>query len=255
VLHKLPWDYGLDHTRWRLADLGQVVSWLRGCSEAGISKLLKRFELSLKQAQNFIRSPDPHYREKRQAILAAYAASLAHPDEVVCLFMDEVTYYRQPSLAPAYHSRGHTQPRAYPVAQYNTQTRLVACLNALTGQVDYMQRSRIGKEELPRFYAQIRCAYPQAQVIYLVQDNWPVHKLTEVLQALAEQRLTPVFLPTYASWLNPIEKLWRWLRQDILHLHRLAHDLDFLRLQVTNFLDQFRSGSLTLLHYVGLLSE
>ncbi|MGQ9628202.1 MAG: transposase [Anaerolineae bacterium] len=31
-------------------------------------------------------------------------------------------------------------------------------------------------------------------------------------------------LPTYASWFNPIEKLWRWLKQDVLHLHRLNED-------------------------------
>ena len=29
-------------------------------------------------------------------------------------------------------------------------------------------------------------------------------------------------LPTYASWCNPIEKLWRQLRQELLHLHRFA---------------------------------
>ena len=28
-------------------------------------------------------------------------------------------------------------------------------------------------------------------------------------------RIEPVWLPTYAPWLNPIEKLWRWLRQEV----------------------------------------
>jgi hypothetical protein len=32
-------------------------------------------------------------------------------------------------------------------------------------------------------------------------------------------RLQSVWLPTYAPWLNPIEKLWRWLRQDVLKMH------------------------------------
>lgn len=63
----------------------------------------------------------------------------------------------------------------------------------------------------------------------------------------------PLFLPTYASWLNPIEKLWRWLKQDILHLHSLPNDLETLRLQVQSFLARFISGSDPLLRYVGLL--
>ncbi len=66
-----------------------------------------------------------------------------------------------------------------------------------------------------------------------------------------------VFLPTYASWLHPIEKLWRTLRQDVLHLHRLADNLAQVREGVAAFLDQFaQPGALSdaLLRYVGLLS-
>jgi hypothetical protein len=62
-----------------------------------------------------------------------------------------------------------------------------------------------------------------------------------------------VFLPTYASWLNPIEKLWRWLRQDVLHCHRYRQDWLLLKQLVLDFMAQFSSGSATLLPYVGLL--
>ena len=37
-------------------------------------------------------------------------------------------------------------------------------------------------------------------------------------------RLEIAWLPTDSPWLNPIEKLWRWLPQDVLTLHRLADD-------------------------------
>ncbi len=104
------------------------------------------------------------------------------------------------------------------------------------------------------FYAQVRAAYPQAEKIF-VQDNWPTHKVSEVLAALEQHHLTPLFLPTYASWLNPIEKLWRRLKQDVLHLHRLADDLDTLRRQVQDFLDRFTGGSDPLLRYAGLLPD
>ena len=233
----------------------RALSWLQGYSDAGIYKVLKRLGFSRKQAINFIHSPDPDYRAKWQAVLRAYSEALAHPQEVLLLFLDELTYYRRPSKAPAYHPTGATQPRAREVAGPNTQTRLVAVLNALTGQVTYLQRSKIGAEALALFYAQICLAYPEATKIYVAQDNWPVHKLDLVYQALQLQRVTPLFLPTYASWLNPIEKLWRWLKQDVLHLHRLASQLQELRQQVLAFLDQFKNGSDDLLRYVGLLSE
>ncbi len=53
--------------------------------------------------------------------------------------------------------------------------------------------------------------------------------------------------------MNPIEKLWRWLRADELYNHDLAHDLPALRASVADFLDQFLCGSDDLLHYCGLL--
>ena len=65
-------------------------------------------------------------------------------------------------------------------------------------------------------------------------------------------RIEPVWLPTYSPWLNPIEELWRWLRQDVLKLHRLAGDWDDLRGRVNQFLGQFAAGSQDLLRYVGL---
>ena len=64
-----------------------------------------------------------------------------------------------------------------------------------------------------------------------------------------------MWLPTYAPWLNPIEKLWRWLRQDQLYVHRLAQDWSVLRQRVNAFFDQFAAGSHALLRYVGLLGE
>jgi len=54
------------------------------------------------------------------------------------------------------------------------------------------------------------------------------------------------------AFCNPIEKLWRWLCQDVLHLHRLAVDLQALRALVAAFLQQFAQGSADLLRYVGL---
>ena len=105
-------------------------------------------------------------------------------------------------------------------------------------------------------YRQVAHLYPQYERIYVVQDNWSIHQHPDVLAALATlPRIEPVWLPTYAPWLNLIEKLWRWLRQDVIKMHRLAADWDRLKQQVHAFLDQFAVGSPDLLRYVGLLGD
>ncbi len=92
--------------------------------------------------------------------------------------------------------------------------------------------------------------------LYVVQDNWSIHRQPDVVTAVASlPRIEPVWLPTYAPWLNPIEQLWRWLRQDPLYVHRLAADWSVLRERVNGFLDQFAGGSHALLRYVGLLGD
>jgi transposase len=79
---------------------------------------------------------------------------------------------------------------------------------------------------------------------------------TEVLATVAAlPRLEPVWRPTYASWLNPIEKRWRWLKGDVLQQHRLAADWPALRRRVRAFLDQFAAGSPAPLRSVGLLAD
>ncbi len=252
MLEQSPRGYGLSRSRWRLADLGLLGAWLAGLSTAGRCKVLHRLGISYKQALHFVTSPDPDYHDKRWALVHAFAEALAQPEEVVLLFSDELTFYRRPSLAHTYHRQGKTQPLAHEVPGYNTQTRLVATLDGYSGRVLYQQARQIGQQELIRFYAAVRQAYPQARRIYLAQDNWPVHRLPDVLTAAATQGLSPLFFPTYASWLNPIEKLWRWLKQDVLHVHNLADNLDELRRLVRAFLDSFQFRSPALLRYVGL---
>ncbi len=199
------------------------------------------------------------------------------PETSIFLFQDEFTFYRQPRLAWAYEAVGKQQPLAELGWRSNLAWRIAAGLNGYTGQVTYIQGFHIGIRQLLQLYQQIVLTYPQVTRIYIAQDNWPVHYHPDVCLALQLQewkwsptlpsnwptqaspkakplnlpiRLLP--LPTYASWTNPIEKLWRLLQQEVLHLHRYADDWPGLKQRVWTFLDQFGDGSQDLLKYVGL---
>ena len=211
----------------------------------------------------------------------------ANRGRVVVLFMDQVTVWLQPTVAQAYDEQGHCQPLARLSPKSNNQTRVVGSLDALTAQVVYL-RGRVSTTQLVRFYQKVCAAYPDAKRIYIVLDNWPVHVHPDVLVALEEQHspwvelmkqrvpanwpkqpskaaqrkwgelnlpIQLVPLPTYASWTNPIEKLWRKMRQEKLHMHWLADDLAALRSCIDSFLDQYAEGSDELLRYVGLANS
>ena len=172
------------------------------------------------------------------------------PAEKVALFLDEFGYYRWPT------GSRNWGPSVAQREGNNQQWRTIGALNALTGQVDYLDNYIVGRRQVIKFYGQLVQRYPAAQRIYLIQDNWNVHRHPDVLAALARwPQLQPLGLPTYSPWLNPIEKLWRWLRQAVLRLHRSVSDWPALRQKVRAFLDQFQHAADALLQYVGLTGE
>lgn len=258
--------------------IAQWCDWLQVTTASGVHQILKRLGISYKRGRDYVHSPDRFYLDKLSLIELARFRAYYAPEHYILLYLDELTYYRQPSLSQAYEQCGSAQPLAQRSHKSNTTFRILAALNAITGQVDYLQRTRTTVACLSQFWFELHAAYPQAKLIYIVLDNWPVHFHPDVLAPLQPQafpfppRLPPTWpispskkaihddlpiqllcLPTYASWLNPIEKLWRWLKQDVLHLHRFSSDWQALKQLVASFLDQFHCGSNDLLSYVGLL--
>ena len=244
-------------SRWTLRGIRATFPWLKHYTLSGVWRLLRRHGLHIRAAQLRQHSPDPEYTAKLEHLLACLRDAAAHPGQVVLVFLDEIGYYRWPVEG---RSWGQAAPAPAPLADRdgpnNKQWRVIGALNALTGRVDYLDAYIVGRAKVVAFYRQVVAAYPDARRIYVVQDNWSIHRHEDVQAALAGlPQIEPVWLPTYAPWLNPIEKLWRWLREQVLTMHRLAGDWDALRERVNAFLSQFAEESHALLQYVGLTGE
>lgn len=284
LVHRDPHEWGLQRSRWRLVDLLKVLSpdWTL-TSQPGLHRLLKRMGIHWKRGRSFIHSPDKHYQEKLARIAALKTRAEESQGTQVLLYQDECSIERQPSVGYNWEEAGTDAPHAQRKPRYNTVTRIMATLDPQTGQVVFSLIGKVTTSALVSFYRKVVAAYPQAERIWIVQDNWPVHLHPNLLAALEPQekiypvafspswmnKIAPsplrhhrhartllpvqiVQLPTYASWCNPIEKLWRWLKQDLIHLHRNADDLEELRLLIRSFLARFEHGSQSLLRYVGL---
>ena len=243
-------------SRWSLRTIRASVDWMSGYTLSGVWRILDRFGLKLRSAVVQMYSPDPHYEEKEAYLHQCLKDTAEDPRRKVFLFLDEMGYYRWPDLGPTWTEEIFPPEKAQRGGPNNQQWRIIGALNALTGQVDYLDAYIVGRKKVIQMYHLIDDLYPYRDRIYVAQDNWSVHTHPDVLQALEElPHIEPVWLPTYAPWLNPIEKLWRWLRQAVLKMHRLADDFEELRRRVRAFLDQFWPGSKELLRYVGLLGD
>jgi transposase len=279
VVRRDPHQFGLERSRWRLADLIEQCPFLQLGSTAGMHQLLTRLGITYKRGRHYVHSPDPAYQGKLAYLHECRQLSRAEPGRYVFLYQDEFTCYRQPSLARDWEARGRTQPYACLSYRSNSYTRILATLDAKDGTVLYLRRHRLDTHNLVAFYEQVASHYRGAEGIYITLDNWPVHYHPDVMAALVPQEMPHppsnippnwptepsrkarrlglpiqlVPLPTYASWLNPIEKLWRKLKQEVLHHHRLADDWQALGQEIERFLVRLAHGSTDLLRYVGLL--
>lgn len=145
-------------------------------------------------------SPDVNYVAKLTDILQARARALASEGRILLVFADEFSFYRQPTAARDWCVRGAAQqPLAERALQSDTCGRIIGGLNAATGQTTTLVASKLGINQLVQFWQALRAAYPQAELIYVVLDNWPMHFHPDVLAALAPQQ-TSWELKTPASW-------------------------------------------------------
>lgn len=186
---------------------------------------------------------------------AALQAAESHPGAVVALFQDEATFYRQPTQASLWGRMGRAQPHMLWSCRSNTWVRVAATIDALSGRILFRKAAKINISQLIKSYEQVLEAYPDALMIYLIQDNWPVHKHPKVMAFLTRNpRLQVIFLPTYAPRLNPIEKLWRWTRQTLSHAHTFCDNFTEFKAQLNACLDTAATMPAYIRHYCGLCS-
>ena len=238
VVHHHPQLHGLSRSRWRLTDLRQVIPWMAKLSLPGICRLLKRLEVSYKRGRAHVHSPDLQYPAKLASI--ARARELAQ---------------QAPAEGRTYAPRGHTASKASGAALETR--RIAACVDVASGAVIARQRDHFNVKEMARFFWYVERQYPDAAVIYLALDNWPVHFHAFVQDYLAQHhsRIRFLPLPTYAPWTNPVEKLWLLFHEDFLDQHPFGQCWEALKQAITDWFAQRREGSAQLLHTIGLLPD
>lgn len=166
------------------------------------------------------------------------------------LMEDEAGFYRQPSMASVWAAQGRIQPRATWTTRTNSVIRAAAAFDPVHGGLLHRLRSSFTAVEMGRFYQYLAKARPDLRRIYLVMDNWPIHSHPRAWKYLdADARLKVLWLPTYAPWLNPTEKIWKWLRQKLVHMHAFSADMQQLRQRIDELLSGINQIPQEILRY------
>lgn len=168
------------------------------------------------------------------------------------LMEDEAGFHRQPTAAAVWSTSGRKQPRMHLSCASNSCVRAAIALDPVHGYLHHKMSWSFRAPTIGNFYRFLSQTHPQADHIYLVMDNWPVHSHPKAWKGITDDpRLEVLWLPTYSPWLNPAEKVWKYTRQQLTHMHGFADNLTELKARISQTLSNAATDPSAMLRYTG----
>jgi transposase len=209
-------------THWSSREMARAT----GLSHMTISRIWRAFGLQPHRSETFKLSPDPLLIEKVRDIVGLY---LNPPTHAVVFCVDVKPQIqaldRTAPLLPL--QPGQVERRTHDYTRHGT-TSLYAALNVKSGKVTARTFSRQRAREFRTFLDQIDAHVPEELEVHLILDNASTHKSALIRRWLARHpRFHFHYTPTYASWMNLVERWFSALTTKQLRrgVHRSVREL------------------------------
>jgi len=197
-----------DATHWTV----RGVAAKTGISKSTVQRYFTLFGVQPHRTKSFKLSPDPFFVEKVRDIVGLY---LNPPDHALVLCVDEKSQIQalertQPNLPLGL---GYVEGITHDYTRHGTTT-LFAALDIKTGEIFAQCKRRHRHQEFLAFLQQLEGNVPPDLAVHLILDNYGTHKHHKVKAWLARHpRFHLHFTPTYASWLNQVERWFALITQ------------------------------------------
>lgn len=124
-----------------------------------------------------------------------------------------------------------------PTPGTNDSRAIFGALDIRTGRWSQLVRERMTKDDFLAFLEHLLVVYEEVPIV-LVVDNYSSHHAAVVKAWLAaHDRLRLFYLPTYCSHLNPVERIWLQLKNQVA-ANRLYGSMSTLLKTVDSFLTE-----------------
>lgn len=145
-------------------------------------------------------------------------------DETIC-FMDGV--HPTHNVQPAYGWIKKGERKEIRANTARSRLNLSGIIDIITHKVVIQEDLTLNAESTIRFFQKIEEAYPCKRKIHVFCDNAPYYRNKAVKQYLSSSRIILQFLPPYSPNLNPIERLWKWMKERVIYNTYYEHFEDF----------------------------
>ena len=224
-------------THWTVRSAAQAT----GLSKSTVARMFALFGVQPHRSKSFQLSTDPLFVDKVRDIVGLY---LNPPDHAVVLCVDEKSQVQalertQPVLPLGL---GYIEGVTHNYIRHGTTT-LFAALDIANGRVLAQCRARHRHQEFLGFLKHIEANVPATLDAHLVVDNYAAHKHPKVRAWLAARpRFHLHFTPTYASWLNQVERWFALLSQRQIRRGSFVSAKDLVA-KIETFVDTYNATS------------
>jgi transposase/transposase-like protein len=190
-------------THWSTRTMAKAA----GISHSTVGRIWRTFHLQPHRTESFKLSPDPQLVAKIRDVVGLY---ITPPANAVVFSVDEKSQIQalqraQPILPMDF---GQPERRTHNYLRHGTLD-LFAALNVATGEVLARCCGQHRAQDFVAFLREIDASVAPPLDIHVVLDNLSAHRAPPVQRwLLRHPRVRFHFTPTYASWLNLVERFF-----------------------------------------------
>ncbi len=220
-------------THWSVRSFAQAS----GLSKSTVQRYFSLFGIQPHRRKGFKLSNDPFFVEKVRDIVGLY---LNPPEKALVLCVDEKTQVqaleRTQPLLPM--GLGYVEGVTSNYVRHGTTT-LFAALDIANGTVIGQCKPRHRHQEFLSFLRHIEHQVPPELDVHLIIDNFSAHKHPRVRAWFAKRpRFHVHYTPTYASWINQVERWFGLITQQAIRRGSFKKVNDLTR-AIERYIEQY----------------
>ncbi len=197
---------------------------------AGMTDWLNRNGFSYKETKG---QPAKADIERQKAFVETYEKLKAElPEDELLLFIDAMHPTMASKISKGWVRTG--QDKILPTVSSRSRMNIVGSIELATMNVMTADYETINSASIIDFLKGVEAAHPLAEAIHIVLDQSGHHRSQELADYAASSKIRLHFLPPYSPNLNPIERLWKVMNEQVRNNYHFKSAKEF-REKITIF--------------------
>ncbi len=189
------------------------LRWGVQYTTGGMTDWLKRYGFSYKKPKLIPGKANKQQQEEWIKFYEDFRANLPQ-NETIC-FMDGTHPSHNVQLGYGWIRKGSEKP--IPSNSGRSRLNLTGALDIISHQVVVQEDTMLNAKATISFFKKLEASLADKGWIHVFCDNARYYRNKDVTEYLQTSSVKLHFLPPYSPNLNPIERLWKWMKETVVY--------------------------------------